>query len=121
MQKRDPIKARISRKKWNKKNPHYYVGWNRKNPDKVKNGKLKFRYGITLEEYKRMLTTQSNKCAICSETFDRDCNVDHSHKTGKIRELLCKKCNMALGYFRDNPLLCRLAANYLDKWKEIIE
>lgn len=70
------------------------------------------QYGITLEEYNQMLQAQNNTCAICIKPIDMPC-VDHDHITGKVRGLLCRSCNTALGFFQDDPTLCLKAAKYL--------
>ena len=72
-------------------------------------------YGITLVEKKKMQDEQGNKCKICQKAFTSDCksNVDHCHTSGKIRGLLCWKCNIGLGHFQDNPLVLIKAAEYL--------
>jgi hypothetical protein len=73
-------------------------------------------YGITVEEYNRMFFLQNECCAICSIKLlrNRTTHVDHDHKTGKIRGLLCESCNQALGLFRDDPQRCRNAATYIE-------
>jgi hypothetical protein len=73
-------------------------------------------YGVEPERLNEMLRAQGNKCAICLENLagKYGFHVDHNHKTGAIRDLLCGKCNRGLGHFKDNPLLLREAANYLD-------
>lgn len=59
---------------------------------------LKRLYGITMEEYEAMWKRQGGKCAICGVSENgRKLSVDHSHKTGKVRELLCQHCNVVLG------------------------
>lgn len=57
-------------------------------------------YGLTLSEYEQMLSSQGRKCGICSSGFSdkKIAVVDHNHQTGKVRGLLCKKCNLSLGY-----------------------
>jgi hypothetical protein len=97
--------------------------WRNKNPEKVKNSALKKSYGITLEDYQKMSEKQNHSCAICEEKetavdakgAERFMPVDHCHKTGKIRALLCSSCNKALGGFKDNPDLLRKAAKYIEK------
>jgi hypothetical protein len=72
-------------------------------------------YGITLEEKKKMLNGQRNKCKICLQEFNDkvvSC-VDHCHTMGNIRGLLCRQCNIGLGNFQDNPLALIKAAEYL--------
>lgn len=78
-------------------------------------------YGITLEDYNEKLIEQNNKCKICNQenTFDRYgvLAVDHDHSTGKIRGLLCYKCNVGLGNFNDNKQLLEKAINYLKEYE----
>jgi len=84
---------------------------------------LRSTFGITIEEYETMCDRQANRCAICGEkesvpdpknpSVIRRLAVDHNHASGKVRALLCQRCNMGLGYFRDNPELLNWAANYL--------
>lgn len=61
------------------------------------------RYGISLEQYEEMWLRQGGGCAICGGTEKRALAVDHDHATGKVRSLLCGRCNLALGYAQDNP------------------
>ena len=76
------------------------------------------RYGITQADYDRMLKTQGGRCAICRSTDTRSKNsdrfdVDHDHKSGKVRGLLCRGCNTGLGKFKDNPHFMWTAIEYL--------
>jgi hypothetical protein len=72
------------------------------------------RYGITLEEYDRILALQNGVCAICeNKPKGRFLCVDHCHRTGKIRGLLCSRCNAAIGSFEDNPKYTEAATVYL--------
>ena len=64
-----------------------------------------------------MLAKQNGQCAICATT-DPGCGhkhfcVDHDHKTGEVRGLLCMRCNKGLGLFKDDPVITQLATNYL--------
>jgi len=77
-----------------------------------------YEYGITLEHYNNMLEQQQNRCAICPEVQSDDFNalsVDHDHKTGQIRGLLCNSCNRGLGFFRDDIALLKKAIEYLER------
>lgn len=76
---------------------------------------LKKRYGMTIDEYKKMLKDQDNVCKICKKPclIKKKLSVDHCHKSGKIRGLLCSNCNAALGLFKDNSERIIEAANYL--------
>lgn len=75
--------------------------------------------GITSNDYFDMLKSQNYKCAICdSEIGDKAGNrlyVDHNHKTGKVRGLLCMNCNFAIGQFQDDVNLLKRAIEYLEK------
>jgi Recombination endonuclease VII len=74
---------------------------------------LRSRYGISLEEYERLLASQNGACAICEEKFEQTPCVDHCHKTGKVRGLLCLKCNTGLGCYDDDPARMLAATIYL--------
>lgn len=92
----------------------YQKEYRKKYPARVKNATLRKMYGITLEEYNRMLTAQNNVCAICKSAPDKIAlAVDHCHSTGKIRGLLCANCNKILGHAKDNVVILREAINYL--------
>ncbi len=89
-----------------------------------RNQHYKNTFGITLDEYNEILASQGGKCAVpgCERTTSHSSRknsealqVDHDHKTGKIRGLLCVPCNLAIGHLRDNPELIRAAAEYLEK------
>lgn len=63
---------------------------------------LRRNYGISEATYQEMLASQSGVCAICKRppnTASGQLHVDHCHKTGAVRKLLCVKCNMALGWY----------------------
>lgn len=86
-------------------------------------------YGISIEEFRSLLESQGNACAICgfvppardeSQRLPRGhasgrLHVDHDHKTRRVRGLLCGPCNTALGSFRDDPTILRVAIRYLEK------
>lgn len=73
-------------------------------------------YAISLEEYNKMLDIQNYRCAICkNRTRTAVLNVDHDHITGKVRGLLCSRCNTGLGRFQDRWEIVNEAANYLAK------
>ena len=76
---------------------------------------LRRNYGITIEEYNKMVEGQNGVCAICSEACRTHVNltVDHSHVTGKVRGLLCFGCNTSIGKLKDSPALLAIAFRYL--------
>jgi len=106
----------------------YQKAHREQNRDYYRNADLKKTFGITLDDYTEMHNAQNGVCAICSqpERSERGGKVklmavDHCHSTGKIRELLCSKCNPMLGYAGDMPELLEKAAAYLRKHKQLSE
>lgn len=86
---------------------------------------LKRKFGITLEQYDRMFEEQGGVCVICGKeetsTFQgiiRRLAVDHDHKTGKIRGLLCANCNLTLGYAKDDIIILSRMIAYLKESEE---
>ena len=75
-------------------------------------------YGIDKPTFDKMLHDQNGKCGICEMMFDLSAkttspHVDHNHVTGKVRSLLCQKCNLGLGNFSETPEFLIKAAEYL--------
>jgi hypothetical protein len=92
---------------------------NRYCPNKRRYQHLLKTYQIDETEYERMLTKQDFRCAICGsvtcgKSTDKYFAVDHCHKTGKVRGLLCHPCNTALGSFKENVQSLRQAIDYLE-------
>jgi hypothetical protein len=88
----------------------------RENIDALKEKGRFARYGVTEEQFVALLEGQGGRCAICFSDDPgrgKDWNVDHDHATGAVRGLLCSKCNLALGGFRDDASLLRSAVAYL--------
>jgi hypothetical protein len=119
-------KHKVFQREWYKNNKQYFVVRRGKNKTHYKNLDLQRRYGITLEIYNKILKQQRNKCAICrkKETMIdprtqkvRPLCVDHCHKTGKVRGLLCNSCNNGLGRFKDNLNLVLRTVKYLIKYR----
>lgn len=94
-----------------KENRKYIRFWQEQNPDKVLNNQLKHKFGITLEELRELKAGQKNKCAICCKK--KKLVVDHCHKTGKVRGLLCSTCNSGIGMLQDNIEVLKTAIKYL--------
>lgn len=126
-----PEKLALYKQKANERRRKSYYNNKQRDHDKVKkfidnlikNGKfktiwLKRRYGITIDDYNNMLSTQNYSCGICKiplNTYGRAFGVDHCHTTGKVRGLLCHSCNLSLGGFFDNIIYLKNAINYLEK------
>jgi len=90
--------------------------------EKIKNYNLKSNHGLSITEFDNLLLAQDNKCLICGQPLDllnpKLIHIDHNHLTGKVRGILCNKCNMAIGLLRDNPEYIRNALEYLERDKE---
>lgn len=90
----------------------------RHDPEKHRSNMLNVNYGITLDDYKRMYSEQNGCCAICDKEKPPEGKnglvVDHCHKTGKVRKLLCAQCNKGLGHFFDDVSILEKAINYLN-------
>lgn len=91
---------------------------------KSKNGRryqtarwIRQKYGIEPEDLARLYHAQGRRCAACLEPLDLDhlTHIDHDHKTGKVRGLLCRGCNIALGAVRDQPTVLLALAHYLER------
>lgn len=89
--------------------------WNLAHPEKRKEIKLKKLYGLTLADFNEMLVAQNGVCAICREPSSKTLSVDHCHKTGVIRGLLCSNCNRGIGFLKDSQDILFSALNYLNK------
>ena len=98
--------------------------------DDIKEWRLWHNYGITLSTYNKILDSQDGKCRICETDYNghhwghpKALSVDHDHKTGLVRGLLCSSCNYGLGVFKDDQMLLASAAEYLqegDKWRQFV-
>ncbi len=132
--KRSRLKNREKRNKWHR---DYYMDNIEKErersreksqkrhsdaPALAKDSRLKWAYGISLEQYNQMLISQDNVCIIClkSETVINSRTgkvnslaVDHDHKTGKVRGLLCGACNTAIGLVKEDKLILNNMVKYL--------
>ena len=89
-----------------------------KHKERVKDYQLQYKFGISLAEYITLSEQQKGLCAICSSVCrtGRKLAVDHDHKTGKIRGLLCVPCNQALGQFDEDINKMKQAIEYLKKY-----
>ncbi len=96
--------------------------WRDRNKEKLLDYDLKRRFGISVDEYNKLLAEQGGVCSICGrpETHTyrgktKKLSVDHNHETGEIRGLLCYKCNLGIGQFEDSIELLDRAKRYLTK------
>jgi hypothetical protein len=113
----DPVQANAASRSWQQRNQdrvkerrrRYYESDKAAQRERTRRATYMRKYGITVEQYDEMLALQGDRCAICRissaehvKTRQQILAVDHDHKTGKVRGLLCTQCNTALGLFRDN-------------------
>lgn len=103
---------------WRTKNRSEYNAYMSKyriqNPDKIRATEIKKLYGLLPEELLKMAKDQNNKCKICyrSPTGKRPLAIDHCHKTGKVRGLLCYRCNTQISIL-ENPERLEKSIEYL--------
>lgn len=103
----------IRHKVYRKANPEKNI---RVNPERDRDLRLQREYGITSKDYDNMLSQQGGCCRICGtpqQDFSKPLCVDHCHKTGKVRGILCNSCNSMLGYAKDNLFILENAIEYL--------
>ena len=120
--------CRQKTKNWRQANPrkaiNHTLKYQRGNPEKtklaIKKYQLKKKFNITIEQYKEILLTQDKTCAICHKVCasGRWLAVDHNHKTGQNRGLLCARCNVGLGHFLEDKTLLASAIKYMDKYEK---
>jgi Recombination endonuclease VII len=94
--------------------------WRKEHPERhlasTRSSKLR-SYGLTEDQYREMHDQQRGLCAICTEPckLGRRLAVDHCHTTGRVRGLLCARCNMSIGKFEDRVELLQSAISYLQE------
>lgn len=94
----------------------HYQEWYGRNLDKIYARNIKQKYNLSIRQYKAMFEDQDGKCWICRKPpIRRRLSVDHDHKTGKVRGLLCDFCNyFFLGKTHSTSEILRRAADYID-------
>ena len=112
-------------KMWRKSHPEFVKRRNRlyyyspSSEKKRRAYQLKRSFSITMDEYNALLNSQGGRCAICGslgeEARYRRLCVDHNHVTNRLRGLLCRNCNSAIGLMGDDPDILRKAIEYLER------
>lgn len=106
-------------REWRSRNKDRYREYERQrhanNPDRVWAVNIRLHYGVSVDDYQRMYDDQRGCCAICFAPFAGKGCIDHDHDTGRVRGLLCKPCNLAVGQMMDSPERLRSAADYLER------
>lgn len=114
--KENSEKIKESRKMYKSTHKENLREYYRNNKEKIKHNFYKRKYGITIEEYDKLLNEQKGCCAICfikQKDIGRNLSIDHCHTTGKIRGLLCNNCNASIGLFKEDINILESAINYL--------
>lgn len=104
------IKSGAKSRQCSQYKPHNYTGVAKDD------ALIRRKYGITLEQYNKLLISQDNGCAICGRAEEPDGRrlaIDHDHATGNVRGILCNNCNNGLGSFSDNIEQIIKAIDYL--------
>ena len=93
----------------------YHIANRDKINERTRKHHFKYRYNISKEEAVELVEKACGKCQICGGFLSKDNppHIDHNHKTGTIRGVLCRCCNSGLGLFKDSPDLLRAAIEYL--------
>jgi len=110
--------AKRDTSEWRKnKRAHYneYMSKYRvQNPDKIREHEIKKLYGISGDDLRQMTASQDNKCKICRRppSGKRPLAIDHCHSTGRVRGLLCYRCNLGVA-FLEAPGILPIALKYL--------
>ena len=91
-----------------------------KHPDFYRNAQFQRKYGIDIDQWNKMHADQRGLCAICRNppAAGKRLVVDHCHKTGHVRSLLCVACNVGIGMFQDDPDRLHAAGLYLTQFNE---
>jgi len=111
----------IQAKEWRDRNPHKAFNRYWSNRDHERERHLKRKYGISFSDYHDMIKSQGGKCAVCSADapLHKMLDVDHCHKTGTVRGLLCTSCNRMLGNAGDRIHVLVAGAKYLSKTAQL--
>lgn len=90
-----------------------------KHQTRAKFARIKKLYGLSKEEYLKLVSDQEGKCKICSKYEENHfkLHVDHCHETNKVRSLLCNTCNQGIGLLKHSSNLLRKAALYCEATK----
>ncbi len=118
-----PEESAAIKKAWYDKNRERQIAssarWRATHQDAQVNSHLKRKFGITLDDYNKMLKEQGGVCAVCggppSGRWKHRFHVDHDHVTGKVRGLVCFHCNAMMGNAHDGPAILEAGAAYLRK------
>lgn len=110
---KDYAKRKEMTDRWRERNPDRMREYNQRYQPWKRNWRLMRSYGISQARYEEMVAEQEGKCAICRAAPEESLVVDHCHGTGRVRALLCHRCNVSIGLFGDNAATISKAAAYV--------
>lgn len=96
-------------KEWRREHPNYSKEWAERNKSKIRLSQIKYNYNLTEEEYEAL----PKACEVCGST--KNLCIDHNHITGKVRGVLCSRCNSALDLLGDSKEVILKLASYIEK------
>lgn len=109
-------RAKANIRAWNEKHPEtrreYSRVWRERHPEKQRDVWLRHKYGIVQADVDAMKLAQGGRCGACDEPTEKF-HIDHDHRTGEVRGLLCAGCNFAAGLLEDDPRRAEGLAEYL--------
>jgi hypothetical protein len=108
------------------KNKDRITKWRKEHRGSRREWELKYHYGLTGKDYENMATLQRGVCAICGKPpsgrkIEKNLHVDHDHKSGLVRALLCNRCNRVLGLIGDDALIASKIISYLNQHPQLWE
>lgn len=99
----------------------YSQSYWKRNAERLRLLRIEREFGLSPEDYGRILEAQEYKCAICltpESEMGRRLSVDHCHDTGRVRGLLCTQCNTSIGMLKESPEIIARAARYVRRSKK---
>lgn len=121
---RNRAKIRSYSSEWKASDPERQRRYRKRSQTTIRNAKLRQKYGSTLLAYNQLLEEQGGVCAICGSAESirstvgeiRALCLDHNHKSGEPRGLVCSRCNTMLGMVNESRDTLLSAVAYLDRW-----
>jgi hypothetical protein len=110
-----------NKEKYKEKRHQWYENWYKNHgveyQENKRNQYLEKKYGLTTDQKRKLCEDSNWECKICHKKVEtlRKAHIDHDHKTGKIRGILCSKCNLGLGMFDDSINYLKSAIIYLEQ------
>lgn len=116
------IKCKFCRSEIRLKNRAKRTAYNKTHREETRNYRLRRKYGIDTETRNEIIKEQKGKCPICDKFFNlidpRDVHMDHNHKSNTLRGILCKDCNLLIGFAKEDIKILNKAIIYLKFWNK---